>query len=347
MTHEPMTVGRVAEIVGGAVEGDASVTVEAIAAVDRAGPRDLTFADARHAAALADSGAGAAICQPGRPEAARMALIRVDDVPQAVFRVLTALAGPEDLPPAGVHPTAIVAPDASVGPGAAIGPGAVVGRGAKVGDRSVLCAHVRVGPRVRVGRDCVLFEGVVVRAEARIGDRVRIGPNSVIGFEGYGYQVIDGVHRRVPHVGSVVIEDDVEIGACTCVDRAKFGATRIGAGTKIDNLVQVAHNCQVGAGSLLIGQAGLAGSVRLGRGCVVGGHAGLRDNIALGDGAQVASYTGVSRDVPAGEQVAGTPAMPAREAFRIFQAWRRLPGLLKRVRALESRLESGESSEDD
>jgi UDP-3-O-[3-hydroxymyristoyl] glucosamine N-acyltransferase len=341
-----MTVRSVAEIVGGTVEGDDRVVVETMAALDLAGPSDLTFADARHAAALGASKAAAAICEPGRPEAAPMPLIRVDDVSLAVFRMLTALAGPEDLPPRGVHPTAAVAPDARIGRDVAIAPGAVVGSRARIGDRSVLCAQVCVGPRVVIGEDCILFEGVVVRAAAQVGRRVRIGCNSVIGYEGFGYQSIDGVHRRVPHVGSVVIEDDVEIGACACVDRAKFGATRIGAGTKIDNLVQVAHNCQIGPGSVLAGQAGLAGSVRLGRGCVLGGHAGLRDNITLGDGAQVASYSGVSRDVPPGEQVAGTPAMPARQAFRVFQAWQRLPDLLHRVRKLESRLEALESSED-
>ncbi|MGB2822949.1 MAG: UDP-3-O-(3-hydroxymyristoyl)glucosamine N-acyltransferase, partial [Phycisphaerae bacterium] len=185
-----------------------------------------------------------------------------------------------------------------------------------------------------------------VRAASRIGSRVRIGPNSVIGYDGFGYRTIDGVHHRIPHIGNVVIEDDVEIGACTCVDRAKFGSTRIGAGAKIDNLVMVAHNCQIGPGSILVGQAGIAGSVRLGRYVVLGGHSGLRDNITVGDGAQVAAYSGVSGDVPAGGKVAGTPARPAKEALRIFQCWPRLPELLKRVKKLESRIEALGCSED-
>jgi len=347
MSGEPLTLHRVAEIIGGTVEGDGFVAVDAIAALDEAGPRDLTFADARHAAALADSRAAAAIVERARPKAAGMPLVRVDDVQRAVFTLLGHLAGPdEDLPAPGTDPSATVAGDAKLGRDVAIGPGAVVAAAAEIGDRSVVCARAYVGCGVVVGTETVLYEGVVVRASSRIGDRVRIGPNSVIGYEGFGYQTIDGVHHHVPHNGTVEIADDVEIGACTCVDRAKFGATRIGAGAKIDNLVQIAHNCQVGPGSILVGQVGLAGSVKLGRYAVLGGNAGVRDNVTMGDGAQLAAYSGLSEDVPPGGRVAGTPALPATEAFRIFRAWRRLPGLLQRLRELESRLEALESSED-
>ncbi len=346
MTSEPLTLRRVAEIVEGTVEGDESVVVEAIAALDQAGPSDLTFADAKHAAGLAGSEAGAAIVEGAHGESAGMPLIRVDDVQAAVFKLLRGLAEPEDLPPIGTDASAAIAAGAEIGRDVAVGPGVVVRDGAKIGDRCVLCANVFVGRDVTVGTDTVLAEGVVVRAASRVGSRVRIGPNSVIGYDGFGYQTIDGVHHHIPHIGNVVIEDDVEIGACTCVDRAKFGSTRIGAGAKIDNLVMIAHNCQVGAGSILAGQAGIAGSTKLGRYVVLGGHAGLRDNITVGDGAQVAAYCGVSGDVPAGEKVAGIPARPAREALRIFQSWPRLPDLLKRVRKLESRIEALESSED-
>jgi UDP-3-O-[3-hydroxymyristoyl] glucosamine N-acyltransferase len=346
MTSQPMTLRRVAKLVGGTVEGDGATVVAALAALDQAGPSDLTFADAKHVSDLPDSEAGAAIVERDKPGTAAIPLVRVDDVSLAVFKMLTALAGPEDLPAAGVHPSATVAPGAKVGQDVAVGPGAVVGGGAEIGDRSVLCANVYVGRDVAVGADTTLFEGVVVRAAARIGSRVRIGCNSVVGFDGFGYQTIDGVHHRVPHTGGVVIEDDVEIGACSCVDRAKFGATRIGAGAKIDNLVQVAHNCQIGAGSILVAQVGVAGSVRMGRYCVLGGCTGVRDNITLGDGVVVAAHAAVSRSVPDGQPMAGTPALPMREMYRIWQAWRRLPDLLKRVKKLESRLEALESSED-
>jgi len=196
-----------------------------------------------------------------------------------------------------------------------------------------------------VGDDCILAEGAVIRSRSAIGNRVRIGPNSVIGYDGFGYRTIEGVHHRIPHLGNVVIEDDVEIGACACVDRAKFGSTRIGPGVKIDNLVQVAHNCSVGAGSILAGQVGLSGSVKLGRYCVLAGQAGLVDNITLGDGVQVGAQGGVARSIPAGQKCTGTPTRPVMEALRIWQSAAKLPDLLKHVRKLESRLAALESSQ--
>jgi UDP-3-O-[3-hydroxymyristoyl] glucosamine N-acyltransferase len=195
-----------------------------------------------------------------------------------------------------------------------------------------------------VGDDCVLAEGAVIRGRSVIGNRVRIGPNSVIGYDGFGFQTVDGVHRRFPHIGNVVIEDDVEIDACSCIDRGKFGSTRICRGVKIDNLVQVAHNCLVGPGSILAGQVGIAGSVKLGRYCVLGGQVGVRDNLTIGDGAQVAAQAGVMQDLPAGDKYAGTPARPATEMIRMWHSLAKLPDLLKHVRELESRLAALESS---
>jgi UDP-3-O-[3-hydroxymyristoyl] glucosamine N-acyltransferase len=329
------------------VQGDESLIVHSIAPLEEATGEDLTFADDRHASGLSGTKAAAAIvAHSARVDAASLALVRVDDVAGAMLALLTSLAGPEELPPPGIHPSATVAPDARIGSGVTIAAGAVVAAGAAVGDGSVLCANVSLGPGCVVGAGSVLFEGVVVRAASRIGDRARIGPNSVIGYEGFGYHTVGGVHRHVPHMGNVVIEDDVEIGACTCVDRAKFGSTVIARGAKVDNLVQIAHNCRVGSGSILTGQVGLAGSVKLGRYVVIGGHAGLRDNIEVGDGAQIAAYAGVAEDIPAGGRVAGAPARPAREALRIWQSWARLPDLLQRVKKLESRLEALESAED-
>ena len=346
MNSEPLTVRTVAEWIGGIVEGDDSVRVESLASLDTAGPAQLTFAvDAKRMARLSESKAAAAIVGAGEVTAA-MTLIRVDNVEAAMVKLLTNLAGPQDAPAAGVDDSAVVATDADVAADAAVGPGVVVGRRAKVGAATILCANAVVGADVQIGRDVTLAEGVVVRYGCKIGDRVRIGPNSVIGADGFGYYTADGVHHKVPHIGDVVIEDDVEIGACSCVDRAKFGSTRIGAGTKIDNLVQVAHNVQVGKGCILVGQCGIAGSTRLGDYVVLGGNAGVRDNITLGEGVRCAAFSAIAADVPDGEFVAGTPALPARQAYRVMQAWPKLPDLLKRVKKLESRLEALEPSED-
>lgn len=346
MAKFPMTVRAVADLLGAAVEGDDSVVVESLAALDAAGPGELTFAtDERRAARLAQSQAGAAIVSTQPPSAA-VPLIRVENVAAAVAGLLGHLAEPEDLPPPGRHESALVAADADLAEDAAVGPNVVIRRGVKVGRGSALCANVFLGAGAQVGCACVLAEGVVVRAGVRIGDRVRVGPNSVIGYDGFGYYTEGGVHHRFSHTGNVVIEDDVELGACVCVDRAKFGSTRIGAGTKIDNLVQVAHNVQIGRGCLLAGQCGVAGSARLGNYVALGGNAGVRDNVTLGDGVQCSAFAAVASNVPDGQAVMGIPARPAREALRALQVAPKLPDLIKRVKALEARLSALESAKD-
>ncbi|HUT59678.1 MAG TPA: UDP-3-O-(3-hydroxymyristoyl)glucosamine N-acyltransferase [Phycisphaerae bacterium] len=346
MKKQQFTVRTVAEWVGGKVEGDGSLALEGIAPVESAGPKDLTFAaDDKRVARLAESKAAAAIV--GRePASASMTLIRVDAVQPAVANLLGHLAGPEDLPAPGRHPTAIIAPDAEVAAEVAVGPYVVVGSGAKIGAGSALCAGVYVGPGVEIGERAVLGPNVVIRDGCRIGNGVRIGPNSVIGQDGFGYHFSDGVHHKVPHVGTVVIEDDVELGACVCVDRAKFGATRIGAGTKIDNLVQVAHNVQVGRGCLFAALVGIAGSATLGDYVVLGGHAGVRDNVDIGSGVQASAYAAIASNVADGEQVGGIPAGPARQQKRVVLATLKLPELLKRVKELEARLQAIESAKD-
>jgi len=344
-----LTVRQIAEMLGGTVEGNDSAAIEGIAPVETAGKSELTFAaDGLHAGQLVSSKASAAIVAAGQavPKTADMAIIRVEDVNAAITTLLGHLAGPEDLPTEGVHGSAVVAEDADLAPDAAIGPGVIVGARAEIGARCVLCANVSVGANVKIGTDTILFESVVVRSGCRIGSRVSIGPNTVIGYDGFGYYFAEGVHHKIPHIGNVVISDDVEIGACSCVDRAKFGSTRIGAGTKIDNLVQVAHNVQVGRGCILIGQCGIAGSAKLGDNVVIGGNAGIRDNVTLGEGVKCAAFAAVATDVPDGQIVAGVPAGPARQEMRIAMAQKQLPELLKRVRKLQARLEKLESSKD-
>jgi len=341
---QPITVRTVAEWVGGTVEGDDSVTIGALAPLEQAGPNDLTFAaDPKRVSRLGRCKAGAAIVDKSAPSAP-MALIRVENVQAAVAALLGKLAAPTHLPPAGVDKTATVADDAELGEAVAVGPNVVVAPRAKIADGTVLCANVVIGADVEIASHCLLREGVCVLDGCKLGTRVQVGPNSIIGSEGFGYYFADGAHRKVPHAGNVVIEDDVEIGACSCVDRAKFGSTRIGAGTKIDNLVQVAHNVQVGRGCILAGQVGIAGSAELGDFVIVGGSAGIRDNITVGAGAQVAAYSAVAEDVPDGQAVVGVPAGPARETLRAIKAMNKLPELLKRVRQLETRLEALEST---
>ncbi len=341
-----MTISEVAEFVGGRLAGDGSARITGIAPIDRAGATELTFAeDAKRAADIAGCSAAGAIVGE-QPESAEIPLIRVGNVKAAVAKLLAAFAPPEDLPPVGVDPSAVISTQAKIAPDAAIGPNVVVQAGAEVGPGSTLCANAFVGRNVKIGSGSILFEGVVVRHGCVVGNRVRIGSNSVIGYDGFGYYTENGVHNKVPHIGNVVIEDDVEIGACSCVDRGKFGSTTVGAGTKIDDLVMVAHNVQLGRGCLLAAQCGIAGSAKLGNYVVLGGHAGVRDNITIGDGVQGSAFAAVAGDIDAGEIVAGVPAMPAREMLKIVQAEKKLPELLKRVKQLESRLSKLESTED-
>lgn len=339
-----MNVQTLAALVGGTVEGDGAVVIRRLAGVEDAQAGDLTFAtDERRAGKLSACQASAAIVGAA-PSTAPMTLIRVADVQTAMATLLAHLAGSEDLPAQGIHPTAVIAADVSIGQNVAIGPHVTIGRGAVLGDGCSLCAGVHIGENVTLGEGCTLFEGVVIRWGCRLGRRVRVGPNSVIGYDGFGYHFADGKHCKFAHVGDVVIADDVELGACSCIDRAKFGSTFVGDGTKIDNLVQVAHNVRIGRGCLLCALCGVAGSTQLEDYVVLGGHCGLRDNIALGRGAQCAAFSAVAGDVEAGQVVAGVPADSARDTLRRVQAAKKLPDLLKTVRQLEARLEALESA---
>ncbi len=343
-----MTVESIAKLVGGIVDGDGSKVLEQIVPISEAGPNDLTFAiDDKNVAKLKDTKAAAAIIpQDVSAEGLAMGLIKVADVGEAVATLLDKLAPQEDFPPVGVHSSAVISDTADLADNVAIGANVTIGERTRIGPGCVICPNVVIGADVELASDVVLFEGVVVRQNSQIGNRVRIGSNTVIGFEGFGYYTSDGIHYRIPHIGNVVLEDDVEIGACSCVDKGKFGSTRVGAGTKIDNLVQIAHNVQVGKGCLLTGQSGVAGSAKLGNYVVLGGNSGVRDNISIGNGVQCAAHSAIAADVPDGQIVAGTPAMPAREKYRVIKAQEKLPELLKQVKKLEARLEKLESSKD-
>jgi len=347
MADRSFTIRDIADLVGARVRGDQDRRIESVASLDQAGPTDLTFASSdKFVSRLSASRAGAAIVAREVEDAA-MPLLLVDNVEAAVAEVLGAFACPEDLPPVGVDATARIAPGTTVADDAHVGPGVVIGAGAKIAAKVVLCANVAVGDGVSIGEGSVLQESAVVRNGCVLGRRVRIGPNSVIGADGFGYYTDKGAHHKIPHIGNVVIEDDVEIGACSCVDRAKFGSTLVGAGTKIDNLVQVAHNVQIGRGCFLCGHVGVAGSVKLGDYVAAGGHAGFRDNVEVGDRVQCSAFAAVASDVPDGQRVVGIPARPATTFFRELKALEQLPGLLKRVRALERKQDAGEPSKDD
>ncbi len=346
MTELNLTVSELAGRIGGQVVGDGGGVISNIAPLSSAGAGDVSFlADDQHSAQLADTRAGAVIVGPDRPST-QTPLICVDNVMLAVVAVLEMSARPDDLPAPGVHPTAVVAEDAEIADSAAVGPGAVVGNRAKIAAGAVLCANVTVGADAEIGENTILQAGTVIISGCRIGRRCRIGPNAVIGSVGFGYYFAEGRHNPIPHIGTVEIGDEVDIGACSCVDRGKFGATRIGDGTKIDNLVQVAHNVRIGRGCVLAGQVGIAGSCVLKDYVALGGKVGISDNITLGTGVRAAAQTGIIRDVPDGTEVIGYPALPARKQLRVWKITSELPELRKKVQELEKRLAELESADD-
>lgn len=243
------------------------------------------------------------------------------------------------IPAPGIHPTAVVHPDAKVSADASIGPLCVVGEGATIG-AAVLENHVSVGRNAKIADGAHLFSGVVVGDFCEIGERNRLHSGCVIGSDGYGYEFLDNKHQRVPQVGNVVTAADVDIGANTTIDRARFGSTYIGEGTKIDNLVQIAHNVRIGKHCLLVAQVGVSGSTQIGDGVVIGGQTGVVGHLSIGDGAMIAAAAGVVKSVPAGSKMRGNPATDMVLSNRIIVLQRKLPELFKRFAQLEKSIES-------
>ena len=267
-------------------------------------------------------------------------LVPVDDADLASAKVLALFAPPIPRPAVGVDSGARVAASARVGADCRIGFNAYVGERAVLGDRCVLHPGVYVGDDTVLGDDCELFPNVVVRERVTLGHRVVVHANSALGSDGFGYRWDGTKHAKIPQIGTVVIEDDVEIGSCACVDRAKFSETRVGRGTKIDNLVQVAHNVRTGPHCVMAGQSGMAGSVTLGTGVVLGGQCAVRDHATMGDGSMLAACSGVMDDVPAKQVVSGLPAIPHRQALREQAALRELPDLRVQVRKLQEQVDA-------
>jgi UDP-3-O-[3-hydroxymyristoyl] glucosamine N-acyltransferase len=331
------TLGDLAVALGGRVEGDPSRVVSAVAPLDAAGPEDIAFvADARFLAAAGASRAGAWLVPEGLA-GLRGPLIRCRAVRPALARLLELFHPPVPVP-SGVAATAVIGPGARIDPTAAIGALAVVEAGAVVGARAVVYPLVYVGPGAEIGEGTVLHPHVVVGGAVTIGRNVVVHAGAVLGADGFGYAFDGTVHRKIPQVGRVVIEDDVEIGANATIDRAMLGETRVRRGTKLDNLVMVGHNVEIGEDAIVAAQAGIAGSSRLGRRTVLGGQAGVGDHVDVGEGAMLAAQCGVSGDVPAGAVLMGSYGRPVMEFQRIWIAEGRLPELLRRVRALERRL---------
>ncbi len=345
-----LTVAQLAERIGAELAGDEAGVdqlIGSVGPVDAAGAGDVTFlTNDKHRAGMENSGAGAVILTE-RLDGLNKPQLIVKDVNAALIEVLTIFAPKLKSAPEGIDPTARVGKDVKIGKGVSVGPVVVINDGVEIGANSVVGSGCKIGENSSIGENCRLDSNVVIYHNCRLGNNVIVQANSTIGSTGFGYTFIDGAHRLIPHNGGVVIEDFVEIGANCCIDRAKFGNTIIGAGTKIDNLVQIAHNVVIGKCCLIAALVGVSGSCKLGDGVVLGGQVGLADNIEIGSGVMVGAQSGVISDVEPGRKLAWTPAIDRREALRVVNLVMRLPKLAEQLKQLGKRMEELEAAKDD
>ncbi len=333
-----MKLRELAERLGCRLEGDGDIDIARVAGIETAGPSDLTFfSNNKYAAALRATRAGAVILGeqvPGAP----CAMLRTKN-PYLVFAKAVEIFADPWRPAPGVHPLAVVGEGARVASDASIGPYAVIGDGAVVGARTIVHPHVVVGRHAVIGDDCVIHALVSIRERVMLGNRVVVQDGAVLGSDGYGFaRETDGSHYKIPQVGGVVIEDDVEIGANTTIDRPAVGETRIGAGAKIDNLVQIAHGVSVGRRSLLAAQVGIAGSTTLEESVTLAGQVGVAGHLTVGKGTIATAQTGIPNSVDPGSLVSGYPAIDNRDWLKASAIFRKLPELRKTLADLERRL---------
>ncbi len=342
-----LTVSQLAERIGSELVGDGSRQISRVDGMEAADDSSVTFiVDIKHASKLEKSRAGAVIVNE-RIEGLDRPQLVVKDVNAALIAALGVFAPKLKGVIAGIDSTAKIGQNVKMAEGVAVGANAVIDDGVEIGEGTVISSGCKVGENTKVGKGCRFDSNVVIYHNCVIGNHVIIQANSTIGGAGFGYYFIDGAHRLIPHNGGVVIEDFVEIGTNCCIDRAKFSNTIIGAGTKIDNLVQIAHNVVIGKCCLIAGQSGLGGSAKIGSGVVLAGRVGVKDNVEIGDGAQVGVIALVTKDIEAGKGVLGFPAIDARKELRLIKLRGRLPEMAEQLKELNVRMERLEASKND
>jgi UDP-3-O-[3-hydroxymyristoyl] glucosamine N-acyltransferase len=350
-----ITVGQLAALVHGQVHGDAGLGLDAARPLNQAGPQDVTFvenernlrhlADCRAHVLVVPAALGSRHGELVAADGTVLTLLAVRDPLLAFSAIVQHLHGRPEPAPWGIDPLAAVHSSVTLGPDASIHPFAVIGEGSVVGARCRIHSGAVVGRRCRLGDDVTLHPHAVLYDDTVLGDRVIVHAHAVLGADGFGYRLQEGRHVKVPQLGSVEIGDDVEIGACTTVDRGTFQATRVGAGTKVDNLVMIAHNCQIGRHNLFVSQVGVAGSSSTGDYVVLAGQVGVADHVHIHDRAVIGARSGLFRDVGPGERMLGAPARPERDEKRILLSLDKLPGLCRDVRKVLQHLGLSSSSD--
>lgn len=338
------TLAEIANIVDGEVVGDEDLVITGLGGIQEAKEGDITFlANPKYILLSKKTKASAIIVSRGM-EIPGKSVIRTDNPSLAFTDLITAMTeeGPS-LVGKGVHKAAFIAEDAVIGENVSIGPYAIIEGQATIGDNTVIYGGSYVGHYASIDNDCLIYPNVTIREQVVIGSRVIIHSGAVIGSDGFGFVQVDGVHKKIPQVGTVSIEDDVEIGANVTIDRARFDKTIIGRGTKIDNLVQVAHNVVMGENCIIVSQVGISGSVNIGNGAILAGQAGVTGHLSIGEGAVVLSQSAVAKSVPARTQVSGSPARPHNDAKRVHAYTQRLPQYVKMIKELQKRVEELEA----
>jgi len=336
------TLKEIARIIGGKVIGDDSVVITGVCGIEEAVDGEITFvANSKYIPLINTTRASAIITSP-EIKSAPKPIIQTENPSLAFAKMVELVASGDGRHPEGIHKTAILGKNVKLGKGVALGPYVVIEDGVSLGDNTIIYSSTFIGHNTSIGKDVLIYSNVSIRERITIGNRVIIHSGAVIGSDGFGFVKIKGVHRKIPQRGTVIIEDDVEIGANVTIDRARFERTVIGRGTKIDNLVQIAHNVTIGENSIIVAQAGISGSTHIGKNVTIAGQAGLVGHITIGDGAILAAQAGVTKSVPPNAMVSGYPAKPHQQAKRINACVQMLPRLYETVNRLKKKIEEME-----
>jgi len=338
------TLKEIAGLIDGEVVGDGSTVITGVSGIKEAAEGDITFiANPKYFPLIEKTGASAIITSRDIKDTSKP-IVRTDNPSLAFAKLVSFTAHGELKYPKGIHSTAILGKDVSIGHDVAIGPYVVVEDNVSIGDKTIIYSGCFVGHHTKIGSDTLIYANVSIREYITMGNRVVIHSGTVIGSDGFGFVTVEGVHHRIPQVGAVVIDDDVEIGANVSIDRARFDKTYIGKGTKIDNLVHIAHNVSIGQNCFVVAQVGISGSTTVGNNVILAGQAGLVGHIKIGDNVVVMAQSGVSKSIPAGTMVWGYPAKPADTAKRINASVQNLPRLYNAVGELKKKVEELEKN---
>ncbi|UCD15034.1 MAG: UDP-3-O-(3-hydroxymyristoyl)glucosamine N-acyltransferase [Candidatus Omnitrophota bacterium] len=333
-----LTLGEIAKLVDGELIGDSEIIITGISGIKESKKGDITFlANPKYSLLMKTTAASAVITSKDINDFSKP-LIRTNSPSLAFAKVVEVVAPNNVTHPQGIHPTAIISPSAKIGANVAMGAYTIVEEGAQVADNTIIYGNCYIGCNAKIGKNCLIYPNVTIREKVEIRDRVIIHSGTVIGSDGFGFAMIRGVQEKIPQIGTVVIHDDVEIGANVTIDRARFDKTIIGSGTKIDNLVQIAHNVVIGENCIIVAQAGISGSTTLGKGVILAGQAGLVGHIRVGDGAIAAAQAGVTKSIPPYTKVSGYPAKPHDIAKRVNACVQKLPHWYKKINELEKKV---------